>query len=558
MLEKHKSRISEAMKGLIPDGPVVFTDPPSLDKGDIGFPCFPLAKAFRKSPADVAAQLQRDLPQIDGLDRIEADGGYLNFHLNRRSVVEETISEVRQQGDRYGSSREGCGKSILVEHTSINPNASPHVGRARNALIGDALVRLFRFQGYDVEAHYFVNDVGKQIAMLVIAARAENAVTFQQLLSLYVEINRRIEQDTGLEDEVFGLLRAFEQGDRGVREEFRRIVDICVRGQTEILTELGSTYDTFQYESEYIFSGRTAELLEKLRNTGRLREDEQGRLVLDETGCNVPEDSSFLVLTRADGTSLYPLRDIAYTIEKMKAAVAANVVVLGEDQKLYFRQVKAALELLGHAAPTPVHYAFVLLKDGSMSTRKGTVVLLEDFMREAVERARQQLRDRYETVNERTAKAVAYGAAKYAMLKIANERNVVFDWDSALSFEGDTGPYLLYSCARINSIIRKSSSDVPSGINYSLLTQDAEYQIVKQLGDFPSVVSQSLGQFAPNLIANYLFTVAKSFSAFYHVHPVLRSGSDSLTAARLALIDAVRQVLSNGMCILGIDPVESM
>ena len=314
----------------------------------------------------------------------------------------------------------------------------------------------------------------------------------------------------------------------------------------------------FKHESDYVASGATDEILQRLEATGRLERDVEGRFVLNLDGYNLPSRAPYVVLTRADGTSLYPLRDIAYTIDKVKTESEVNIVVLGEDQKLYHQQVSAALDILGYKAPVSVHYSFVLLPDGKMSTRQGTVVLLEDFMREAVAKATEEMAKRHGEADPDTAKAVAYGAVKYAILKVANERNVTFDWSSALSFEGDTGPYLQYCHARINSIMRRAGGELPSSADFSRLTEDIEYELVKELAGFPTAVSKAVDEFSPHVVANSIYRVAKAFSTFYNQCPVLNAEDPEVRDARLLLSTAVKQVLANGMALLGIDPVESM
>ena len=455
----------------------------------------------------------------------------------------------------FGSGR---GKRALVEHTSINPNASPHVGRARNALIGDSIVRMLRFEGYEVEVHYFVNDVGKQIAMLVLGAEGRSSVTFDELLGVYVDINRRVQEDPELEKSVFALLSRLESGDEDTIRSFRQIVDICIDGQTRILGELGIRYDVFKYESDYVSGGVTGEILDRLHATGKLEKDTDGRFVLNLEGYDLPSRAPYVVLTRADGTSLYPLRDIAYTIDKVLTGCFPNIVVLGEDQKLYFQQVRAALDILGYSAPVSIHYSFVLLPDGKMSTRQGTVVLLEDFMKEAVAKATEEMAKRHGEADDAIAKAVAYGAVKYAILKVANERNVTFDWESALSFEGDTGPYLQYCHARINSIMRRAGGELPAGADFSVLTEDIEFELAKELAQFPSAVSQAVAECSPHIVANATARVARAFSTFYNQCPVLNADDVNVRDARLLLCASVKQVIGNGMSLLGIDPVESM
>ena len=230
-----------------------------------------------------------------------------------------------------------------------------------------------------------------------------------------------------------------------------------------------------------------------------------------------------------------------------------NIIVLGEDQKVYFQQLKATLDILGFASPTPIHYSFVLLTDGKMSTRKGNVVLLEDFMKEAINKANEEIKKRYEKADMQTAKMIAYGAVKYAILKVSNEKNVVFDLDSALNFEGDTGPYLLYSYARARSILKKAKYRSKKFTNKGI--SQKEKQLIIKIGDFQDIVAHAYSTFSPNLIANYAFELAQNFNEFYHACPVIGSENEDF---RLCLVDASSQVLKNALSLLGIEVIEKM
>lgn len=557
-MQKYHEKIKELLEQKFNLTNVILTTPPDSNLGDVALPCFAFAKQLKRSPTDIANEIKSKLELADFIDRIDVNSGYLNFFINRTMLIEDVLTEIRDKKDSFGSSLIGKGKKALIEHTSINPNASPHVGRARNALIGDVIVRLLKFQGYEVDTHYFVNDIGKQIAMLLLGVKDKKDIAFKDLLEVYININKEVEENPQLENEVFELLYKLENGDSEVKDKFRSLVEICIKGQTEILGELGIKYDTFKYESDYIWSNRVDEILELLKATNKLKEDAEGRLVLNQEEYNLPMKAPYLVLTRKDKTSLYPLRDIAYTIDKVKTDAAKNIVVLGEDQKLYFKQIKAALDILGYKAPEPVHYSFVLLAEGKMATRKGNVVLLEDFMKEALSKAIKNMKERYESVNEETAKSIAYGAVKYAFLKIANDRNVTFEWDSALSFEGDSGPYLQYSYARINSILRKYGKALPKKVDFSLLKESIEFEIVKELSNLQLTIDRALEETSPHIIANYVYGLAKKFSLFYHEYKVLNAENEELKNTRLVLIDSIRQVIQICLGLLGIDAVEHM
>ncbi|MEW6063477.1 MAG: arginine--tRNA ligase [Nanoarchaeota archaeon] len=525
--------------------------PKNPEFGDYSFPCFGLAEKFRENPIGIAKRIAALLKKPGSIERIEAKGPYINFFINKESLVKNVLGKILKEKESYGDLK--TNKRLIIEHTSINPNASPHVGRARNALIGDALVRIHRFLGYKVRVKYWVNDVGKQVAMLVYGSKGKK-VNFDDLLKIYVRISKRVEIDKNLEKKIFKLINSLESGNKETINLFKKTVGLCLRGQLKILNGLGIRYDEFDYESKYLRNKQLNGMLKKLEESGRLFTDEEGRKVLDQKEFNFAMKSPVLVLTRADGTSLYPLRDIAYTIGKVKEG--ENIIVLGEDQKLYFEQIAAALKILGYKTPKAVHYSFVLLADGKMSTRKGNVVLLEDFMKEAVNKANKEIVKRYNKKDDKLAKVIGYGAIKYGILKVSNEKNVIFDWAKALDFEGETGPYLQYSYARASSILRKVKNGLKK-IDFSLLNTKEEINLISKLEKFPEVVLKAKESLEPHLVANYAFELAKTFNEFYHVCKCIGVEKD-LQNARLGLVTAFRYVIKNSLNLLGIQVSERM
>ena len=528
--------------------------PPNPEMGDYAFPCFVLSKEWKKYPNEIAQELSKKFKPNDLIVGVKVIGPYLNFFINKNKITEVTIKQILKQKDRYGSTGIGKGKKIILEHTSINPNASPHVGRARNALIGDAIVRILRFQGYKVEGHYFVNDVGKQIAMLVLGAEGKKNVSFNDLLNIYIEINKKIEENPELEKQVLELLNKLEKEDKAIKNKFKKIVETCVKGQVKILSELGIKYNFFDYESKYLWDKKTDETLKRLEKTGKLFIDGFNRWIMDQKGYELGMKVPVLVLTRGDGTSLYPLRDIAYNLDKLKKG--DNIVILGEDQKLYQEQIAAALKELELKPPKVVHYSFVLLQDGKMSTRKGNLVLLEDFMQEALNKAKEELKNRYNKVDEKAAKIIAYGAVKFGILKVSPEKNVIFDWQQALSFEGETAPYIQYAYARISSILKKNKK-INNKADLKLLTEKEEIELIKLLSNLPDVITKATNDLRAHLIANYLYSLAQKFNEYYHIHQILKA-EQKVKDARILLINAIRQVIKNGLNLLGIDVLERM
>lgn len=531
--------------------------PPDPKFGDFAFPCFVLSKVLKKNPVEIAQDLSTRIKPNEFIKEVKAVGPYLNFFINKAKLSELTIKKILKEKNSYGSLNVGKGRRALVEHSSINPNAEPHVGRTRNALIGDSIVKILKFQGYKVETHFFVNNVGKQIAMLVLAARGKT-LSFKRLLDLYVEFNNKLKEKPELEKEVFETLYRLEKGDKKIKKEFEKIVKICIKGQKELLEELGIKFDYFDHESKYLWSKKIDELLEHLQKKPGCFKDSDGRVVINQEEFKVEMRSPYLVLTRSDGTSLYALRDIAYTIDKMEKASDRNIIVLGEDQKLYFKQLSSALKLLGYKSPEVVHYSFVLLESGKMSTRKGEVVLLSDFMKEALTKAENEVKKRGNIKNvKQAAKTIGYGALKYSILRVSPEKNVTFNWDIALSFEGETAPYIQYAHARAASILRKAKTKLNGKIDFSLLKTKEEEALIKEIYSFPSRVSNASNELKPHILAVYLYSLAKLFSEFYHVCPCIIEDKN-LSKARLSLVLSTKQVLKTGLNLLGIDAPERM
>jgi len=520
--------------------------PPNPEMGDFAFPCFKLAGAFKRNPVEIAKDLSKKLKAIGSIEKITANGPYLNFFSSKKEIA-EIILKINED---YGKVKEGKKEKIILEHTSINPNASPHVGRARNSIIGDSVKRILQFQGHNVETHYYINDVSKQVAMLALVFKSTD--DFDDLLKKYVDISKKIEKNKKLEEKVFELLHKFEHKDKETVELFNKIVETATSGQKKIFSSMGIDFDYFDYESKYIEEGK--HILKELDATGKMFKDKEGRMVLNQkgTGLEWRMKAPVLVLTRNDGTGLYVLRDLAYTIEK--CSKGKNILVLGEDQKLYFEQLKHALILLKKPYPDVVHYSFVLLKGkGKMSTRKGEVVLLEELLKEAKEKATAEIKKRK---TKGDAMKIAVAAVKYAMLRNDNDKNITFDTEASLNFEGETGPYLQYSYARANSILKKAKDKTETKkVKIPEKLEETEIALIKKINDFPETIENAAKHFSPSIIANYSFKLAQAFSDFYSNCKVIDSKEE---AFRLKLVNAFRITIRNALDLLGIEVMNEM
>ena len=541
-----------------------FGPAPKLDVGDVALRTFVAAKKLRMPPPQFAAAIAEEIDFGPAVKSVQAAGPYLNFRVNRDHFAERVVRNVLEAGDRYGSGGTGTGQKLVIEHTSINPNASPHVGRARNAMIGDSLTRLCRFEDFDVNVRYYVNDMGRQIALLVLVCADADSMTFEDMLDKYVEANERSQNDEDFAQAGYDLLVKMEEGDEKTKEQFFAVTEQCLQGQLAVLARLGIHYDTFDRESKYLNDPRLDEVLRALESKDAVFTDEDKRLVVDLSKLGHDRDEGrYFVLMRANGSSMYGYRDLAYTIDKMEAGAAVNLWVLGEDHKLYAEQQRMILAAAKRPVPEAITYAYILLKEGKMSTRQGNVVLLSEFLDEATKRAAEKVDVQCAdlSADERLAIAekVAVAAVRFSILKVGLSKNVIFEWESSLSFSGDTGPYIQYCCARINSIFRKHGSEPGElgGASFPLRA-NAEWALVSQLIAFPDIVAACFKQRNVAPIAQFALETARAFTTFYHECPVLSAESDSLRDARLQLCKATRQTLTNALGVLGIEALERM
>ncbi len=554
----YKSYISNRVQSILNTSKkIIVEEPPKEEMGDFSVPCFELRNEELKSPVDVANYLKSNfIDENHYFKKINVMGPYINFYLDYSTFNKCVIEEIESKKETYGSDKQGEGEKLLIEHTSINPNASPHIGRTRNALIGDFLSRLHSFVGYEVERHYFINDIGKQISMLLVGAEKYNKenLTFKDMLDLYIKINKESLEDEEINKRVFYYLNELENGNDEVRNKFKRITDICIDGQMEIFNKLDIHFDKFTHESDFVFSNVTNEILNKLKEKSRLHEDENGRFYVDLSGYDIPTKNPVLVLTREDKTSLYPLRDIAYTIYKLKLNDKNNFIILGEDQITYMKQISAVLDIMGYKHPMLTSYSFVLLNGNKMATREGTVVLLEEFLSITNSKLKESFEERGIEVNEDVLNKLTNASIKFSMLNVSKDKSVNFNIDNATSFNGESGIYILYSIVRMNSILRSNSTS-----NDELMfNNDIENKIIKDLYSFNELIDDLLNTKEPALLTKYVFNLTQKFSKFYEDVNVSNEKDEVLKSSRLRLISCIKTVLTNALYILGITTVEKM
>lgn len=531
--------------------------PPRKEMGDYSIQCASLRTKNLKTPMDVALFIKEHFSDEENyFSEVKTMGPYVNFYLNYDSLANRVIAEIESRGEKYGSSNQGAGRALLIEHTSINPNAEPHIGRCRNSLIGDFMSNLYDFTGFDVERHYFINDLGKKIALLVIGIEKYGLKddNFSSILDVYVKISADAKDDEELEAKSFDYLEKVEGGDEEMIGRFKAITDKCVEGQLAIFKKMNIEFDIFTHESDYVYNHYLEDILDRLRKKDRLREDELGRYYVDLTGYDIPTKEPVLVLTRSNKTSLYPIKDIAYTMYKMDRNSENNFIVLGEDQEVYMKQISAVLDILGYKAPKLISYSYVLLDGDKMSTSGGTVVLVTDFMKAVEDTLKEEFKKRESEISVDDLVKLTNACIKFTMLNVSKKKIVNFNLENATSFTGESGMYILYSIVRINSILK--NNDVVSD-NLSFTT-DVEKSIINMLYKFPEVVDNLLSSYEPSHLTKYIFNLTQEFSKFYESVNINNEENIDLKSSRLRLLSCVKTVLENALGILGIEPVDKI
>lgn len=571
--------LAQALDTLAPDGaqlPSLSLEVPKAGQADLAAACFPLAKPLRRAPAQVADDLAKRLTALldpnGWIARVDASSGYVNFHIRRQRLTETVVPLVLEQGEAYGSLDSRPGR-VMLEHTSANPTGPLHVGRARNPIIGDTLARILRRGGWDLKTQYYLDDVGKQMAVLAWAREniddadlppAERQKPDYVGVRYYQEANRRLAGDEAANALVQQLMHASEQADEATLARLEAAYGPILGGMFQSMTVLGVEFDDVVKESQFIQNGETERVIKLLQLTPVSRAEEDGALWLDLSDYGVHGRSQRFVYRRSDGTSLYATRDVAYHLWKTEQADRL-INVLGEDHKLHAKQVRVCLELLGaRHVPEVVFYSFVTLPEGKMSTRKGRVVYLDDLIDEAVALAYNEVKKRRgDELDEATmrsiAKAVGVGALRYNIVRVQAEKAITFRWEDALNFEGASAPFLQYAYARCASILRKAGSDdVVGAPDVRLLVHAAEHALAMAIARLPRVIDEAGRRAAPHLVATYAQDLAACLNAFYRDCPVLTAPTADIRAARLGLVRASRLALHATLHTLGVPALEEM
>ncbi len=543
--------------------------PPSLDKGDIAFPMFPFARIAKQNPAHIAAQVAAELSEIaagEGANVVTA-GPYVNVFLDRAVVAAEVVNDVLRAGSRYGDGDAMQGTRVMIEFSCPNTNKPLHLGHLRNDVLGESTARILSAAGAEVRKVNLINDRGIHIckSMLAYQTFGENATpesTGQKsdhfVGDYYVRYARWEKEDAGAEEKARKLLQQWENGDEETHELWLRMNRWAIEGIEETYARTGISFDHTYYESETYRLGRDE--IHKGLEEGVFYRDENGTVWVDLTDIDLDKK----VLLRGDGTSLYLTQDIGTAIQRHEDWPFDRLIyVVASEQRYHFqvlfevlrRLKKSWAENLYHLA-----YGMVNLPDGKMKSREGTVVDADDLIDRLQAMAAEEIhaKGRTDAVGDvaGTAEKIALSALHYYLLQTSPVKDMIFNPEDSLSFTGNTGPYLQYVGARITSMLRKEHA--PDEIEVAAPETDDEWQLIHHLADYPRVIEEAARTYNPALVAGALYEIAKTFSRFYHDHPIAVAKDPRIRGQRLALSAAIGNVMRHGLTVLNIPFLEQM
>ena len=533
--------------------------PKSSDLGDIAFPAFSLAKVERKAPQAIAADIAEKIDQ-SAFEKVVATGPYVNFFLDKSKISDQVIKSVIEAGADYGQQDEGHGQNITIDLSSPNIAKPFSVGHLRSTVIGDALSNIFRKMGYNTIKINHLGDWGKQFGLLMVAYKkwgskeAVEANPIDELLKLYVRINAEIENDPELDEEGRKWFKKLEDGDPEATELWQWFRDESLVEFNRIYKLLGVEFDSLNGEAFY--NDKMDEGVQILEDKGLLKES-KGASIVELDDVNLPP----AMIKKSDGATLYITRDIATAIYRARTYnFVKNIYAVGQEQSNHFRQLKAVLKKMGFDwSDDMIHVDFGLVTKNrqKLSTRKGNIILLEPTLQEAISRAKAQIEEKNPELEnkEEVARAVGVGAVKFYDLKTDRRNGYDFDLEAMVSFEGETGPYVQYAYARIQSILRKANFTPSADATYSLSDPES-WEIIKLLQDFSRVVKRAAENYDPSLIAKYAINLAQAFNKYYAHTRILDESPER--ESRLALSYSTAVVLKEALRLLGVDAPDKM
>jgi len=534
--------------------------PPRPDMGDFAFPCFRLAKEYRMAPPAIAQQLADEIEPQDYLSEIKAVGGFLNFYVKKDQYAAQIIENFKSNSS-FGSSSMGEGQTVCIDYSSPNVAKNFHIGHLRTTIIGNSLYKIFSKLGYKVVRINHLGDWGTQFGKLIVAYRRWGSKEevekrgIQELMELYVKFHDEARDNEALENEARAAFAAMEKGDEEALELWKWFKDISLKEFIRVYDLLGIDFD--EYAGESFYMDKTDKVVNMLTEKGLLVES-QGAMVVSLEDYDMPP----CIVAKKDGSSIYATRDLAAILYRSETYNFTKCLyVTGQEQKLHFAQVFKVIELLGlPCAEGLVHipYGLVSLKDGKMSSREGNVIFAEDILKDSIGKTASIIEEKNPNIPDKdeVAKMVGIGAIIFNDLYNQRIKDVVFDWDKLLNFDGETGPYVQYTYARASSVLRKIG-ELSEDIDYSLLTDDAAISLLKEIDRFPAVVKDAAARYEPSVVARYSMDVAHAFNKFYQECQI-NVEDTALRNARGQLVAITRTVIRDALELLGMECPEQM
>lgn len=561
--------ICEEVEGLTLEEVMSMVEVPTDTKmGDYAFPCFKLAKTLRKAPPLIAKDVVGRLEGNAAFEKVESVNAYVNMFLSRKGFMEEVVKEAVAEGDNYGRSTVGADKKVIVEYSSPNIAKPFHIGHIRSTVIGNSINKIYDFLGYDTVRINHLGDYGTQFGKMIVAYRKwgnkEDVIKspIKTLLEYYTKFHVEVENDPSLDDDARAVFTKLENGSQEEVELWQWFRDESLKEFSRVYEMLGISFDSYAGESFY--SDKMGRIVDWLKDKELLVESEGANIVeLEEYGM------SPALITKKDGSTLYITRDIAAAVyRKEHYNFHKNLYIVASQQNLHFQQWIKIVELMGcEWAKDCVHIPFglVSLEEGTMSTRHGRVVFLEDVLNRAVEQTKEIIKEKNVATDniEETAKMVGIGAVMFQELSNNRIKDYVFSWDKVLNFEGETGPYVQYTHARAASVLRKAEAELVkkasevSALDMSHVLSDSAYDLAKLIYEFPQVIMEAGDKYEPSVVTRHIVDIAQSFNRFYHDEYILVD-DEAEKLAKLALVIAAKNTIKNGLYLLGIKAPEKM
>ena len=561
--------VMDATEGLEAEDVKALVEIPADNKmGDYAFPCFKLAKVMRKAPPLIAKDIAEKISGNPLFEKVEQVNAYVNIFISRSAYIEDVVKEANGKGADFGKSDLGAGKKVIVEYSSPNIAKPFHIGHIRSTVIGNSIYKIFDCLGYDTVRINHLGDYGTQFGKMICAYRhwgSKEEVEkepIKTLLKYYTRFHEEAEKDPDLDQEARDIFTKLENGEKEELELWTWFREESLKEFTTVYKMLGIEFDSYAGESFY--SDKMPAVVDELKEKGLLEESEGAMVV------NLEDyDLGVALITKSDGSTLYITRDIAAAIyRKQHYDFYKNVYVVASQQNLHFQQWIKIVELLGYDwANDCVHVPFglVSLEEGTMSTRHGRVVFLEDVLNKAVEKTREIIVEKNVVTDniDETAAMVGIGAVMFQELSNNRIKDYTFSWDKVLNFDGETGPYVQYTYARAKSVLRNAGDDVVAkaeaaeGLDMQYISGDSAYELAKLIYAFPSVIGEAANKYEPSVVTRHIVDVAQAFNRFYHDEHILVDNEEE-KLAKTALVIAAANTIKNGLGLLGISAPEKM